>query len=547
MPDAHPLHVDGARPVTRAPRRANVRAAAARLLGRGGSDAATAAPGPQPPRAPLNPLRRQGEPGSLFGEILDWMFAPVLLLWPISVMVTYLVAQSIAGTPFDAELSERAEFLADHVVATPQGIAFDTPSATRDLLRSEGPGTVFFAIHDGGGARLAGNAALPLPGDDEAPAVGRTSLRSDTIDGRDIRVASIRLVPRPAPAPGSAGAATPRPAVLLQVAETLERRSQLANEMIKGVIVPQFVVLPLAVVLVWFGLSRGLAPLAWIQARLRARTPDDLSPVDTHAVPEEIAPLVQSFNDLLERQQRNVQAQRRFIADAAHQLKTPLAGLRTQAELALREQDPGEVRRSLRQIAASTERATHVVNQLLALAHAEHQASAPAAFELVDLDRFARAIVQDWVSMAIERGIDLGYESAADGGAGDTRVIALPAMLREALGNLIDNALRYTPRGGTVTVRVRRDDARVALEVEDDGPGIAEAERTLVFERFYRSLGTEQDGSGLGLAIVREIVEQHDALLRVDANPRAAGRGPGTLIAIEFSHTPGARPSFSVA
>jgi two-component system sensor histidine kinase TctE len=520
--------------------RANVRSAAARLLGRnaerrdGAADrrrAADLAPSVAP--SSLNPLRNEGEQRSLFGEILDWMFAPVLVLWPISVMVTYLVAQSIAGTPFDAELADRAEFLADHLVLADGRVGFDAPSATRDVLRSEGPGSVYFSVTDEDGEVLGGNGALPAPAEDETPAIGRPQLRSAAINEREIRIASVR---------SRVGAGAAGRTVLVQVGETLERRSRLANEMIKGVIVPQFVGLPLGVMLVWFGLSRGLAPLRSLQARVHARTPDDLSPIDPKVVPEEIVPLVQSFNDLLERQGHNLQTQSRFIADAAHQLKTPLAGLRTQAELALREAEVPGVRRSLEQIAAATERATRLVNQLLALARAEHQASAPAAFELLDLDPLARGVVQDWVPMALERGIDLGYERVA----GDARVIGLAPMLREALGNLIDNALRYTSRGGTVTVRVHAAAERVALDIEDNGPGIPESERTLVFERFYRRLGTDQDGSGLGLAIVREIVDQHDALLRIDFNPRASGGGPGTLISIEFSHTAGAAPMVAI-
>ena len=522
--------------------RANVRSAAARLLGRGidrrDGLADRRRPAAELPAAPspLNPLRHRAEQRSLFGEVLDWMFAPVLVLWPISVMVTYLVAQSIAATPFDAELSDRAEFLADHLALQGGRVEFDTPSAARDLLRTDGVSSVFYSIQAEDGAQLGGNAQLPAPAEDETPGVGRPQLRSATLNERDIRIASVL-----ARVGGRAGRI-----LLVQVGETLERRSRLANEMIKGVIVPQFVVLPLGVILVWFGLSRGLAPLRWLQARVHARTPDDLSPIDPKAVPEEIVPLVQSFNDLLDRHRHNLQTQRRFIADAAHQLKTPLAGLRTQAELALRTAEQPALRGSLTQIAAATERATRLVNQLLALARAEHQASAPAAFELLDLARLARAAVQDWVPMAVERGIDLGFEH----GDGDARVIGLPAMLREALGNLIDNALRYTPRGGAVTVRIVPGSGRVVVEVEDNGPGIPEAERMLVFERFYRCLGTEQDGSGLGLAIVREIVDQHDALLRIDLNPRAGARhggGPGTVISIEFSHTAGALPMVAIA
>jgi two-component system sensor histidine kinase TctE len=326
----------------------------------------------------------------------------------------------------------------------------------------------------------------------------------------------------------------------VQVAETLEKRSQLANEIIRGVIVPQFIVLPIAVVLVWFGLSRGLAPLAALQARIRARAPDDMSPIDPRAAPEEISPVVVSFNELLERLSRNMQMQQRFLADAAHQMKTPLAGLRTQAELALRETDPQQLRRSLRQIATSTERATHLINQLLALARAEHQSTDPARFEVVELNALARSVVRERVPDAIPCRLDLGFEPADK----PVRIVAVPLLVRELMLNLVDNGLRYTPEGGSVTLRIRRDGASAFIDVEDTGPGIPETERQRVFDRFYRILGTNVDGSGLGLAIVREIVERHDGLIRIGANPASADPArPGTQISVEFEAIAGDDPN----
>jgi two-component system sensor histidine kinase TctE len=236
--------------------------------------------------------------------------------------------------------------------------------------------------------------------------------------------------------------------------------------------------------------------------------------------------------------------QRRFLADAAHQMKTPLAGLRTQAELALRETDPQELRRTLRHIAASTERSTHLINQLLALARAEYQASDPSVFEVIDLVPLARNLVREYVTDAIARGVDLGFESPA----GRVRTVAAPMLVRELLKNLVDNALRYTPRGGSVTVRVVQREESAYLEVEDTGPGIPEAERQRVFDRFYRILGTNVDGSGLGLAIVREIAEQHSALVRVAGSPTASDpQWPGTLISVEFDELDTSQPTVDLS
>jgi two-component system sensor histidine kinase TctE len=321
-----------------------------------------------------------------------------------------------------------------------------------------------------------------------------------------------------------------RPAIV-QVAETLEKRSQLASEIIKGLILPQFLILPVAVVLVWGGLSRGIQPLKLLQIKLRNRTPDDLSPIDPREAPEEVSPLVMAFNEMLARLAASIASQKRFIADAAHQMKTPLAGLRTQAEIALREQDPAEVQRSLRQIAMASERATHLINQLLSLARAENQGEQNPIMEVLDLCGLAREAVSGFFDRAMDGGIDLGFEETEH----PLLVRGNQTLLNEMIKNLVDNALRYTPRGGSVTVRVGWDKVmrRARLDVEDNGPGIPEVERPLVFERFYRVLGTGQDGSGLGLAIVREIAQQHDGRLSVGDNPRSTLH-PGCLISLTF-------------
>jgi len=468
-----------------------------------------------------NPLRRPDEQRSLFGEILDWMLAPLLVLWPMSVTLTFVVAQEIANPPYDRKLAETASLLADHVELVDGRVVLRLGIDIGEVLRPDETVTTSYMVLGLRGELIAGELGIPLPPDDK-PAAGNPRLRFDQMNGEEVRVAYTWAQLKG------------HPPLLVQVAETLQARTQLANEIIKGVIVPQFIVLPLAMLLVWLALTRGLAPLTALQARIRRRRPEDRSPIDARAAPEEIAPLVESFNDLLARLSASLEVQKRFIADAAHQMKTPLAGLRTQSELALRQTDPAELRRSLRQIAAATERATRLINQLLALARAEHGGAEVPAFERVDMSRLTRDVVRDWVPQAIERQIDLGVDTTTE----EATVLGAPLMLREMLGNLIDNALRYTPPGGTVTARVLRDGADVVLEVEDTGPGIAEAERTRVFDRFYRVLGTQAEGSGLGLAIVREIVEQHDAQVGIDATGRAPEAGlPGAIFRVRFTRT----------
>jgi two-component system sensor histidine kinase TctE len=330
--------------------------------------------------------------------------------------------------------------------------------------------------------------------------------------------------------------------VVVQVAETLDKRSRLATEIIKGVILPQFVILPLAVLLVWFALARGIAPLNTLQQRIRRRESQDLSPIDEHDVPEELAPLVRSINDLLARLDHTMGAQKHFLADAAHQMKTPLAGLRMQAELAQREidagGDPQAIKRSLRQIARSSQSAAHLVNQLLAMARAEDTEQAHRLQE-VALVRLATEVVRDFVPRAMDKRIDLGYEGP-ETDPPSPRLRGQPMLVRELIRNLVDNALQYTPAGGTVTVRLMPDPYGqvIVLQVEDTGPGIPEDEREKVFQPFYRTLGTEVDGSGLGLAIVKEIADKHGATISIDAaRVPAAGSGEtaGALFSVRFA------------
>ena len=275
----------------------------------------------------------QREQRSLFGEILDWMLTPLLLLWPISLALTWLVAQGIANKPFDRALEFNVQALAQLITVQNQQVHFNLPLPAREILRADDSDEVFYQVRGVKGELLSGERDLPLPTDDDKGLPGEVRLRDDELRGVAVRVAYtwVKL-----PISTTANAGTIQPA-LVQVAETREKRSVLATEIIKGVMLPQFVILPLAVLLVWMALARGIKPLNLLEQRIRRRRPDDLSPLDDKAVPLEVAPLVQSVNDLLTRLNDSIATQKRFLADAAHQLKTPLAGPRMQADLAQRE------------------------------------------------------------------------------------------------------------------------------------------------------------------------------------------------------------------
>ncbi|MFJ7566986.1 sensor histidine kinase N-terminal domain-containing protein [Herminiimonas sp. NPDC097707] len=466
---------------------------------------------------------------SLFGEILDWMLVPLLLLWPLSIAITYLVAKSIANEPFDRALEDKVTVVAQQVKEVNGQVVTRLTGPAIDILHADDVDNIYYQIRDAHDIFVEGDPEMPLPKDAEVPAPWSTKFRYDFIHNTEVRIAYIyvdlhktQVEPQLSIEPRMA---------LVQVGETLDKRSQLVNQIIKGVIVPEFIILPIALVLVWFALTRGLRPLAELQQRIRARRPDDLSPIDSGHVPEEIIPLVGSLNDMLERLSQSIKVQKRFIADAAHQMKTPLAGMRMQSELALRQTDQAEIHKSLEQLAKSSTSATRMVNQLLALARAENQTPQTKPMQTLELSELARDTVQNWVQTSFARKIDLGFEQPDEAVMvrGDT------TMLHELLNNLIDNALSYTPAGGNATVRVRIDQqAGLAfLEVEDNGPGIAPHERGHIFERFYRILGSNVEGSGLGLAIVREIALQHNAEIEILNNPRCQDqKRPGCLMRV---------------
>src|SRR5574344_1583454 len=471
----------------------------------------------------------QREQRSLFGEILDWMLTPLLLLWPLSLALTWLVAQSLANKPFDRALEYNARALAQQVYLEPDGrIGFGLSLPAHEILQADEADLLYFQVRSQSGRLLAGEQDFPAPPPQEALRLGEVLLHDSELRGIDIRAATL-WVRLPAAADGP---------VLVQVAETREKRSMLATEIIKGVMLPQFIILPLAVLLVWLALARGIQPLHRLEERIRARKPEDLSPLNLRAVPQEVVPLVDSVNDLLRRLGDSMATQKRFLADAAHQLKTPLAGLRMQADLAQREgTSTEELKRSLQHIGRSSIRATHTVNQLLALARAEGGATV-LAHQPCDLADLVIDVVRDSVPRALEKGIDLGY----DGVEPDSplaQVDGNPTLLKELVRNLVDNAINYTPsrreRPGVITARVLADrfSQVVLLQVEDSGPGVPESERERIFQPFYRALGTDADGSGLGLPIVMEIARQHSAEVLIE-DARPGHQPPGALFSVRF-------------
>jgi len=470
-------------------------------------------------------------PGTLRRQLLLLLLLPLAMVWLFSAIAVYWFADSFAQLAYDRALFDTTLDISGQVRVNEGAVQVDLPRAALNMIENDEFDRVFYAVSGPRGEFVAGHRGLPLPPADAAigVSIGKPILYDADFRGALVRVAALYTVPQ--------GAADKTP-VLVQVAETVNKRNLLSREILVGTLALELLLIGLAALVVWRGVKGGLRPLDALSEEIRNRSHRDLSPLSETQAPGEVRPLIHAMNDLLSRLSVALSAQARFIADAAHQLRTPLAGIRTQTELALRELDqaaqtgssPDHVRRTLAQLDGATERTTHLVNQLLSLARAEPDAMQSRRVARVDLAALARETAAAWVPRAVAREIDLGFEVTAPG---SVPVEGDALMLGELLANLLDNAVRYTPRGGRVTVCVAAEDGAARLSVEDDGPGIPEAERERVFERFHRVLGSGEDGAGLGLAIVREIAEAHGARVSLGAGAGDAG----TRIQVTFPLT----------
>ncbi len=458
---------------------------------------------------------------SLFAEILDWLLVPLLIVWPISFIIALVVAFTIANRPYDQALIDSTRALVDQVALVNGKLIIALPSPETNILRADDTDIIAYRITGEDGTSMIGDSRLsPIALEEDRYERGSIYVQDTTIDGQDASVAFVFTRFR------NQGEVVD---TLVQVAETKKKRTRLATEITAFAMVLLFAAMPTGVLLLWFGLSRGLQPVVSLRERINNRLPNDLSPIDPQEVPDELQPMIATINQQLSRVRVNLQAQQRFVADAAHQMRTPLAGLKTQAEVALTLDDPIQTRERLRQITLSADRAAHLINQLLLLARADDRSGKENVIDVfasdsdsIDLAAIARDATISYVPRAMEKGIDLGFEEAP----GRHRTKGDAALLSELVNNLVDNAIKYTPKGGVITVRINRDvrsERSLVLEVEDSGIGIPEADREQVFERFYRALGTGESGSGLGLAIVRSIARYHNASVTVAANTNGAG------------------------
>jgi two-component system OmpR family sensor kinase len=316
--------------------------------------------------------------------------------------------------------------------------------------------------------------------------------------------------------------------LVIQVAQDMAARRTMAGTLALRTVGPIALAAPLLMLVVWWVVSRSLAPVARVRGQVASRQADDLSPVNESGLPEEVRPLVHELNLLFDRVRRAFEAQKHFVADAAHELRSPLAALKLQVQSLQRAPDDATRELATARLAAGIDRATRLVEQMLALARHEASAAAGAGAEPVNLREIARLAISDTVAAAQARGIDIGMARAD---AAEVRGQA--EALRTLLRNLLDNAVKYTPEGGRVDVGIAASADGTELSVEDSGPGLPAEERARVLDRFYRSGEPQAPGSGLGLAIVKSIADLHGATLAID---RSAGLG-GLLVSVRFPRT----------
>ena len=451
---------------------------------------------------------------SLRSHLMERLLTALFWLWLISTIVGYFATLNYANQPHDLILLQRAQAMAEHMKLGSGEERLDYKPLLPDGTEPGNPDKVVYTVSDSNGNKIAGNANLARPVSYRRGKAGPLFSNSER-EGEKTRMVSLIY---PSLSDGKL--------YQLHVSETTHQRRALVRGILANIVIPELLLIMIAAGAVWYGLMEGLAPLERLRQEVAGRKRDDLNRLDETKAPEEVRPLIGAVNDLLERLQQVMQAQRRFVADAAHQLRTPFAGLKTQAELALRENDVERKQHALQHMLTSTRHGTRLVNQLLALARNEPGGQDTQSFTMIELGPLAQACAMEWVPLALEKNIDLGFEGVET----QTWIRGDAVSLNEMLGNLIDNAIRYTHVNGHITICMTCEQGKVKLCVEDNGPGIPTHHHERVFERFYRILGSGQSGSGLGLAIVAEVVKRHGAEIKIGQGQE----GTGTQITIAF-------------
>lgn len=445
---------------------------------------------------------------SLRQQLLRWLLIPLVALLIANAWFSNRAAVATADQAFDRLLLASAEAIADAVDVRDGKLLVDLPYAALQLLESNIQERIFYRVIGPEGRTLTGYEDLPMPKQALSPQQEWTPYAANYL-GESIYLVALNKQLY------GAGLAAP---VVVIVAETGEARHTLSQQILIQGIARQSGLIAAAGVLVWLGLLRGLRPLKRLRDSLLARSPADLSPIDPSIVQSEVRPLIEAMNEHTARIGRLLASRQRFVADASHQLRTPLSEMRTQIDYVLRQRRPDLLRQTLEEVHGDIDRLARLIAQLSLHARSEPDVYPDQRNALVDLGDIARSCSLELAPAARGKTTDLSFEDS-----GSCCVIGNELLLHELIANLLDNAISHGGVNGRVEVRVARHANRVVLEVEDDGPGIPPAERERVFDRFYRAPGSAPGGSGLGLSIVRDICTSHHALIELATSP--PGRG----------------------
>lgn len=440
---------------------------------------------------------------SIQGELLGWLLIPISILWLVTTFAAYSFADRFANDAYDEIMLNSADSIIARIKVNGKNVVVDLPPAARDILEHNDMDGFYYDVLMSNGRQLSADADLPLPVDAMGLPLWKPKFSDGTFKGKPVRIGVIKV-----PVKGD-----PSDEVVVIFAETLNARNHFANQITLSIIVPQLVFILLSVWAVSVGISKALAPLKDLRDSLQNRSQYDLTPIATDEAPTEVQPLVAAINELMVKLNEDLEAQRRFVGNAAHQLRTPLAGLKTYIAL-LKRKRQGEGQELLEQLDVGMDRLNKLVGGLLSLAKAEPSANRSSDLAIIDLNNIARDITKTLQSEADKNDILLDFQPNSE----EALIQGDIGRLQDLISNLIDNALVYSTKGGHVRVQIRMAPMVVDLLVDDDGPGIPAEERERVFERFYRVLGTGVEGSGLGLSIVKEIVIMHDAKISIDTS-----------------------------
>lgn len=451
---------------------------------------------------------------SIRKQLLLWLLIPILILLGLSVSSNYYLSRNFINTAYDDGQEELARMLAGQVEYEKEGyFQLASPALTQKIMEHNSVEGLYYLILGPKNKYIAGDRRLGNPVNSQIDPYYRNVL----IERQPIRIVTIRM---------PLGTKQKPLWISVQLGETLEDRTDLIGKILTTTIAHQLMLILLAAACVWLGVSRGLQPLKRISKAIEVRSPADLNGINVDKTPDEVLPLILAINDLLAKIQSYLAMQQRFIANAAHQLRTPMAGLQTQTELLTRQELPESAQHTLTQIQAGLNRSTHLLHQMLALSRAEPDALKIAQFKPVNLTQLISEVAKSFIPLALNKNIDFGVETENE----PIYVTGNEGSLYDLVSNLVDNALLYTSSQGRVTIQLKKNGSTVDLSVEDNGPGIPISERAKIFERFYRLDSSGIVGSGLGLSIVHEIAETHQATVSVNEGYE----GQGTAIIVRF-------------